>query len=114
MEFTFESTGANGVYKLSGNLIGENDGLSITEHFEEQVGEGVGNFVMDLSSLVHINSTGLGVLVTLLTKARKKGGDLFLASPSDYISNLLMITKLNTIFQIFDSIESAQAEHNVN
>ncbi|MCB0494437.1 MAG: STAS domain-containing protein, partial [Cyclobacteriaceae bacterium] len=55
----------------------------------------------------HINSSGLGVLITLLTKARKVGGEVVLANPSAYIKNLLLITKLNTIFKIHPNQEKA-------
>lgn len=107
MEFTFDTTGQVGVFALKGNLIGEKDGISITESFSEKLEDKVMHFVIDLSELQHINSSGLGVLITLLTKARKTGGEVYLAGPSDYIGNLLLITKLNTIFQIFPSRDEA-------
>lgn len=108
MEFSFKShTSDTGTFVLSGNLIGETDGINITESFMEQLDHGVRNFVLDLSSLQHINSSGLGVFITLLTKARKVGGEVALAGPSSYIRNLLMITKLNTIFHIHASVEEA-------
>lgn len=103
MEFTYESHVAAGVFLLKGNLIGENDGIALTEAFAEHLGRSAKHFVIDLGELQHINSSGLGVLITLLTKARKVGGDVLLANPSDYIRNLLLITKLNSIFNIFDS-----------
>ncbi|MEL7532724.1 MAG: STAS domain-containing protein [Bacteroidota bacterium] len=111
MEFSFEKQEEIGVFKLNGNLIGETDGVPITEAFTEHLGNDVKQFVIDLSELQHINSTGLGVLITLLTKARKVGGEVNLANPSQYIKNLLLITKLNTIFKIHDTTEEAVAEH---
>ena len=104
MEFSF-STAENkiGIYKLQGNLIGETDGLSITESLNEKLEEGYKQYVIDLEQLQHINSSGLGVLITLLTKARKIGGEVVLANPSAYIQNLLLITKLNTIFQVHET-----------
>ncbi|MEM9983559.1 MAG: STAS domain-containing protein [Bacteroidota bacterium] len=107
MEFSFNPDQKIGVYQLQGNLIGEKDGIPITDSFSEKLDEGVKNFVIDLGALQHINSSGLGVLITLLTKARKTGGEVVLANPSDYIGNLLLITKLNTIFQIFPTREEA-------
>lgn len=98
-----------GVFHLEGNLIGESDGMALTDIFNEQMEEGVLNFVMDLTSLQHINSSGLGVLITLLTKARKKSGELLLVNPSDYIRNLMLITRLNSIFSIFSTTEEALA-----
>jgi anti-sigma B factor antagonist len=107
MEFTFSDIQNIGIYHLSGNLIGETDGLSITESFNDKLEEGYRQFVIDLEDLQHINSSGLGVLITLLTKARKLGGELTLSNPSDYIKNLLLITKLNTIFHIHPTKEAA-------
>ncbi|MCB0479746.1 MAG: STAS domain-containing protein, partial [Crocinitomicaceae bacterium] len=75
--------------------------------FSEQLENGMKNFVIDLADLQHINSSGLGVLITLLTKARKVGGEVTLSNPSTYINNLLLITKLNTIFQIHPTKEKA-------
>lgn len=108
MEYTFEKHGKIGVFKLKGTLIGEKDGLSITETFAEKLDNGFRQFVIDLEDLQHINSSGLGVFITLMTKSRKKeGGDLALAHPSSYIHNLLKITKLNTLFSIYPSLDEA-------
>lgn len=107
MEFTFIENNSIGVYELQGNLIGEKDGITITESFTEHLDNNLKNFVIDLQHLQHINSSGLGVLITLLTKARKAGGEVTLSNPSDYIKNLLLITKLNTIFQIHATKEEA-------
>ncbi|MEM6628785.1 MAG: STAS domain-containing protein [Bacteroidota bacterium] len=108
MEFSF-STAENqiGIYNLQGSLIGETDGLSITESLNEKLEEGYKQYVIDLEKLQHINSSGLGVLITLLTKARKIGGEVILANPSAYIKNLLLITKLNTIFQVHPTVNEA-------
>jgi anti-sigma B factor antagonist len=95
------------VISLSGNLIGEKDGMPLMELVSEQIDQNVINFVIDLSELKLINSTGLGALITLLTRVRRRGGDLFLANPSSYINNLLLITKLNTIFHIHPSVDDA-------
>ena len=108
MNFQYKNASSQvGIYNLNGNLIGEKDGIPITESFAEKLDEGVRYFVIDLKKLQHINSAGLGVLITLLTKARKNDGEVVLANPSSYIQNLLVITKLNSIFKIFDDTESA-------
>ena len=96
-----------GIFRLEGNLIGETDGIPLTEAFAEQIDNGARNFVMDLTDLRHINSSGLGVLITLLTKARKVSGELVLTNPSEFINNILIITKLNSVFSIFPNTEEA-------
>jgi anti-sigma B factor antagonist len=111
MDFTYQAESGVGTFNLKGNLIGENDGIAITESFAEKIESGTKNFIINLADLKHINSSGLGVLITLLTKARKIGGELVLAEPSDYIKNLLLITKLNTIFKIYDDHAQAMASY---
>lgn len=108
MQHSFEPLNAtSGVFRLSGSLIGENDGMPLADAFNEQMENGIRNFIVELTELKHINSSGLGVLITLLTRARKKDGELILVNPSSYIRNLMLITKLTSIFQMFDSVEEA-------
>jgi anti-sigma B factor antagonist len=48
------------------------------------------------------------VLITILTKFRNKGGEVFLMKPSEAVQKLLIITKLNAIFQIVNSEDEAK------
>lgn len=108
MKFEFETRGlTKGIFRLHGSLIGETDGMPLAEAFNEQMENGVLVFVLDLSELKHINSSGLGVFITLLTKARKKDGELLLVNPSEGIRKLLMMTKLTAIFGIHETVEAA-------
>ena len=54
-----------------------------------------------------MNSSGLGILIGGLTTMRNNGGDLKLANITDRIQSLLMITKLLTVFESFDTIDQA-------
>ena len=108
MKFEFEKKGPiTGVFTLIGNMIGETDGMPLAEAFNEQKENGFLQFILDLSELKHVNSSGLGVFITLLTKARKKDGEVVIVNPSESIRSLLMMTKLNSIFHIYDSVEAA-------
>ncbi len=111
MEFTHSFHNQTITYHLKGRLIGEYDGTAITEAVANNIANGDTHFVLNLKELEHVNSIGLGVMVTLLTKARKAGGELALASPSTIINSMLMITKLNTIFKVFSSVEDAENFH---
>ncbi|MFK7972930.1 MAG: STAS domain-containing protein [Bacteroidia bacterium] len=108
MNFTYEAHNDTvGIFYLEGNLIGETDGIPLTDAFAERLAAGARNFVMDLTELRHINSSGLGVLITLLTKARKVSGEVVLTNPSEFINNILLITKLNSVFSIHPDTDSA-------
>ncbi|MGA2979726.1 MAG: STAS domain-containing protein [Terriglobales bacterium] len=63
--------------------------------------------VMNLCEVNYIDSGGLGTLVSLFTTARNAGGAVKLARLSQRVGDLLQITKLLTIFEVFDDEETA-------
>lgn len=102
MQFTLTHQSPEHVqYHLDGSLIGEKDGVNLISSFEEQLHRGVKAFSFDLSQLSHMNSSGLGVLITLHTKVQKtEGGKMELVGPSAFVRNLLAITKLDTVLTV--------------
>ena len=103
MVLNHEIKGNTLVLKLSGDLIGEDTGSSVLETASNAIQEKVLKCIIDISALRYINSSGIGVLITILTKFRNKGGDVYLMKPSESVQKLLVITKLNAIFQIIQS-----------
>jgi len=105
MNFSHEIKNDKLIIRLSGDLIGEDNGTSIMEAVSNALQQGVMVCVVDISGLRYINSSGIGVLITILTKFRNKGGEVYLMKPSESVQKLLVITKLNAIFQIVQSEE---------
>jgi anti-sigma B factor antagonist len=62
---------------------------------------------VDIAKIRFINSSGIGVLITILTKFRNKGGEVVLVKPSEQLKKLLIITKLNSIFTVVEDKEAA-------
>lgn len=91
------------VLRLSGDLIGEDNGSRVMEKVVDALQQGVRACIIDISGLRYINSSGIGVLITILTKFRNKGGEVYLFRPSESVQKLLVITKLNSIFRIIQS-----------
>lgn len=91
------------ILRISGDLIGEDKDTRLMEAVNEAVSHQVLTCVIDISQLRYINSSGIGVLITLLTKFRNKGGEVYLMNPSESVRKLLAITKLNAIFQVVGS-----------
>lgn len=89
--------------RISGDLIGEDDGSRLISAVNDAVGHNVPTCIVDISALRYINSSGIGVLITILTKFRNKGGEVYLMNPSENVKKLLAITKLNAIFQVVKS-----------
>jgi len=96
------------IIQLSGDLIGEDNGSRVLEVVTDSIQQNILTAIVDISGLRYINSSGIGVLITMLTKFRNKGGDLYLLKPSESVQKLLVITKLNSIFQIIQSVDEVQ------
>jgi anti-sigma B factor antagonist len=103
MNFSNEIKNNKLILRLSGDLIGEESGTAVLKVVNDAVQGKVLTCIVDISNLRYINSTGIGVLITILTKFRNKGGEVFLMKPSENVQKLLVITKLNAIFQIVQS-----------
>ena len=95
------------VITLKGDLIGENNGPELVNIVNDNLHNNVNRCAIDLSGVRYMNSSGIGVLITLLTKFRNQEGEMILIKPSEKIEKLLLITKLNNIFSIVDSKEEA-------
>ena len=93
--------------EFEGDLIGENKGPELVELVNDLFDKGVKYCLADISNVRYINSSGIGVLITILTKFRNKGGELYLINPSDHVNKLLIITKLQAIFNIVKTKEEA-------
>ena len=90
---------------MEGDLIGDEVGPIIAELVSDSVEAGIKNVVIDLKKVRYISSSGLGLLITLLTKMKNAGGELFLTAPSEHVKKLLLITKLNGIFTVVESVK---------
>ena len=63
--------------------------------------------VLNLQGVNYIDSGGLGTLVALYATAQNAGGSIKLANLTPRVDDVLQVTKLVTIFQIYDSEEAA-------
>ena len=66
------------------------------------------NVLFDLSNMVHIDSSGLGVLVQVLQKAKAGGGKVVLAALQPGPKIVFDITKVSRVFEIVPKVEDAK------
>ncbi len=66
------------------------------------------NVLFDLGKMVHIDSSGLGVLVQILQKAKSGGGKVVLAALQPGPKIVFDITKVNRVFEIVPSVDDAR------
>jgi anti-sigma B factor antagonist len=99
-----------------GVVVVEVDGQLIVGNRQELKGKvldaleaGDRKFLIDFTRTGYIDSSGLGVLVSLSKKIRDEGGDLRLAGLNEDLKTLFELTKLDTLFAIADSSAEALA-----
>jgi anti-sigma B factor antagonist len=86
--------------------LGEGTGI-LRDVVRELAGKGYVNILLNLAAVRHIDSAGVGELMTCFTSIRNQGGHLKLMNLNKNVHNLLQITKLYTIFEIEDDEATA-------
>ncbi len=94
-------------FSLSGELIDKNQSAALMTEVQTEIDNGKNLIILNLQELKYINSSGLNEIIKILTKARKAGGDVAICSVNSKISELLVITKLDSIFNICETEEKA-------
>jgi anti-sigma B factor antagonist len=92
--------------EVEGQLIVGNR-QELKQQVLEQLEGGDTKFVIDFAKTGYIDSSGLGVLVSLSKKIREQGGELRLSSLSEDLRTLFELTKLDTLFRIADDKDQA-------
>lgn len=95
------------VIELKGKLEGGPISSVISKHLHDLLEKGKKNVVIDLGNVSYISSSGLGILISGLASMKNGGGILKLANISNKVEGLLSITKLNQIFEKFDTVDQA-------
>ena len=100
------SAGSVTVIDVEGQLIVGNR-QELKQKVLDELENGERRFVVNFSETGYIDSSGLGVLVSLSKKIREQEGELRLASLNEDLRTLFELTKLDTLFTIADSREEA-------
>jgi anti-sigma B factor antagonist len=95
------------VLRLSGRLEIEEGDLLFRDYVNRLIAEDRVKIVLDLSDVTRIDSAGLGMLVSKYLSARKNGGTIKLLNLTQHSDHLMDITRLASIFEIFDEEEAA-------
>ncbi|MFT4680674.1 MAG: anti-sigma B factor antagonist [Granulosicoccus sp.] len=95
------------IITVAGRLMSKIDSVSLTSTVENLLEEERTNIVLNLTELEYMNSSGLNVLLGLFTATRNAGGDFHLSNVSKKVDSLLVMTKLNSVFKIYKSMDEA-------
>jgi len=97
------------VLELSGRITLGEGSVQLRDAIRDLIGNGQRNILLDLGEVNYIDSSGLGELVSAYTTARNQGASLKLLKLTKKVHDLLQLTKLYTVFDIYDDEASAVA-----
>ena len=106
MSFTIRKQKDITIVEVDGQLIVGNR-QELKQKVLDEFDGGARKVVVDFARTGYIDSSGLGVLVSLAKKLREDGGELRLANLNDDLRTLFELTKLDTLFPIADTRERA-------
>ncbi|MCU0624364.1 MAG: STAS domain-containing protein [Gemmatimonadaceae bacterium] len=106
MTFSMRKQGDVTIVDVDGQLIVGNR-QEMKQRVLDELDKGERKFLVDFEKTGYIDSSGLGVLVSLSKKIREQGGALRLANLNDDLKTLFELTKLDTLFEIADTRQRA-------
>ncbi len=109
MALTIASREVDGVtvLDLSGRITLGEGSVQLRDAVRDLIGKGQKNILLNLDDVNYIDSSGLGELVSAYTTSRNQGANLKLLNLTKKVHDLLQLTKLYTVFDIFDDEASA-------
>ena len=102
-----EHVGDVTILRLNGRLELEQGDLAFRDYINNLVADGRSNIVLDLKDVTRIDSAGIGMLVSKFLTARRSGGTIKLLHLTRHSDHLINITRLATVFEVFDDEEAA-------
>jgi len=97
------------VIDLSGQLTLGEASAALREEVRDQLGHGFSKILLNLAEVTYIDSAGLGELTAAYTSVRNRGGVLKLLNLTKRVHDLMQITKLYTVFDVYDDEKKAIA-----
>jgi anti-sigma B factor antagonist len=107
MQFQKKISDGITILSLDGKLIVGEATARLKEEIKALTDSGVRQLILDLKDVDYIDSSGLGTLVYCFSTFRKQGGTLKLLNLSRRNIELMLLTKLETVFEVFDDERSA-------
>lgn len=114
LKYNIRQTGDVTILDLNGRLslgeavaFGPGSGVVLGDTVRQLTKKGQRKFVLNLTDVSYVDSSGVGQLVGALTTARNQGGETKLLKPSSHVLALLQATKLDTVFDIHEEESAA-------
>ncbi|HLF57908.1 MAG TPA: STAS domain-containing protein [Thermoanaerobaculia bacterium] len=109
MKIEKRAVGGINILELEGKItIGKGD-VALREAVQQLLAEGADKILIHLEKVTTIDSSGVGELVSAFTTVTNRGGKLKLVNLPPKVNDILQITQLITVFEVYDTEEEALA-----
>ena len=108
MEFYYDEVDENVlILSVDGGLMADNAHRLVGE-LESYIELGIDRLIVDCARLTRISSYGLGILISLHKRMARKGGDVKLAAVSGLVGNVIRMTGLGMMLEIYATVDDAR------
>ena len=97
------------VLELTGRIVLGNNSRDVELKLGELLRASVRKIIFDLKGVNMLDSTGVGILVVCKGKMTKEGGELRIAGATGIVDEVLRMTSVNKLMQLFPSVQEAAA-----
>ena len=110
MQLEQRIVGQVAVVKVTGDItLNKGGDVLLKDKVQSLIQQGQKNILLDLSGVSYVDSAGLGELVQAYATTKNRGGALKLLSVTKRLKDLLVVTKLLTVFDTYDTEADALA-----
>jgi len=100
-------SGKIAIIEIKGSLIGDGDTDQLRALVNDFIEQGNKCLVINLQKVNYLNSSGIGAIIASHASYKKNGGEVRLAGVTNNVQNLLVVTKLIDVFEVFDTVNQA-------
>ena len=94
------------ILRIDGKIIG-GAANALKREMDKQIAQGRGGLVLDMTKVTLLDSSALGIIIATLQFLKKTDAKLVLLNPQHTVLNVLQVTRLNTILEVYSDEESA-------
>lgn len=109
LKISERNNGQTTILDLEGKVLLGEESMALREAIRRLLDAGKKSILLNLSGVAAIDSSGLGTLVSCYATARKEGARIGLYGLSERINDIMSVTKLTTVFNLYEDEQTATA-----
>jgi anti-sigma B factor antagonist len=90
------------ILDLAGRITTGEPSVTVRDAVREEIDKGLKNILLNMGDITYIDSAGLGELIAAYTTIKNRGGQLKLLNLTKRLHELMQITKLSTVFDVYE------------